>query len=241
MVILYSRLTTLSTVFSFQMSPAPTGLPLSVSDPFLLPLVHEGQDKYIPIRSSCSSTKAPSVTTLGLNIVKYHTLDDSVPGGLGNQYRENGVRFYQLTILYSDFSLRECLYACQLTSDFTQIQPPRTRELAETRKSSAKATEHGFIVPNRLPAEDYEDLMLPRLSQEHKKGMTNAETLGSDEDPWALNFEWLERKISRLSPGCSAAQASKHKLGTPFEECLELIRSAITEKVADYAPGIQTL
>lgn len=241
MVILYSRLTSLSTVFSFQISIAPPGLPLSVSDPFLLPMIHEGQDKYIPIRSGHSSTKGPSVTTLELNLVKYDILDDSGPAGLVNQYRESGVRFYQLTILYNDQSLRECLYASQLTSDSTQLQLPRTQKLAETFKTPKKVIEHGFILPNGLSLEDYEDLILPSLSPEHKTRKTTAETLQSDEDPWTLNFEWLERKISDLSPWSSASQVSKYKPGIPLDDCLELIRSSIVEKVTDSTSGIETL
>ena len=241
MVILYSRLTALSTVFSFQVSIAPPGLPLSVSDPILLPLSRESQDEYIPIRSLSSSTKEPSVTTLELNVVKYDTLDDSSPAGLWNQYRESGVRFYQLSILYNDLSLRECLYASQLTSDFTQLQLPTTRNLAETRKTPTKVIEHGFIVPNLLSSNDYEDSVLPPVSQEHKKGKTTAQILHSVEDPWTLNFEWLERKICELSPGSSAAQVPKPKPGTPFEGWMELIRSAIVEKVTDTASGIETL
>lgn len=241
MVILYSRLTALSTVFSFQISIAPPGLPLSVSDPFLLPLIHKGQDRYIPTRSGHNSTEEPSVTTLELNLVKYDILDDSGPAGLVNQYRESGVRFYQLTILYNDQSLRECLYASQLTSDSTQLQLPRTRKLAETLKTPKKLIEHGFILPDRLSLEDYEDLILPPMSREHKTRKTIAETLHSDEDPWTLNFEWLERKISDLSPLSSASQVSKYKSGIPLDDCLELIRSSIVEKVTDRTSGIQTL
>lgn len=241
MVILYSSLTAISTVFSFQISIVPPGLPLSVSDPFLLPLIHKGQNRYAPILSHCSSTKQPSVTTLELNRVKYDILDESPPAGLGSQYRECGIRFYQLTILYNDQSLCECLYASQLTSDFTQIQPPRTRKLAGTLKIPTKVVDHGFIVPNRLSPGDFEDFIRPPVSQEQKKGKTAIETLHSEEDPWTLNFEWLERKISELSPRSSADQVSQYNPRTPFDDCLDLIRSAIIEKVADSTSGIETL
>lgn len=239
MVILYSRLTALSTVFSFQISTAPPGLPLSGSDPILLPLSREGQDKYIPISSGCNSTKEPAITTVELNIVKFDTLDDSMPPGLGNQYREGGVRFYQLTLLYSDLSLHECLYASQLTSDFTQLRLPSTRGLEKTRRTPTQVIEHGFIVPNRLSYEDYENLTFPPVSQQHKIGKTTAETLPYDEDPWTLNFEWLERKISEFSPESLAAQVLEYKPET--DECLEMIRSTIVEKVTDNTSGIETL
>lgn len=241
MVILYSRLTALSTVFSFQMSIAPPGIPLSVSDPIYLPLRHEGQDRYNPISSGCVSTKKPSVTTLELNIVKYHALDESVLGGLGYQYREGGVKFYQLTILYNDLSLHQCLYASQLTSDVTQLQLPRIRKLADTHKIPKMVKERGFIVPDRPSLEGYQDHILPLVSQEHRKTNAGAETLRSDEDPWTLNFGWLEREISKLSPEPSAAQVLRYKPGTPLDECLELIRSAIIEKVTDNTSGAETL
>lgn len=241
MVILYSRLTAISTVFSFQLSIVPPGLPLSVSDPFLLPLIHEGQHRYVSILSRCSPDKQASVTTLELNRVKYDVLDESPPAGLGNQYREGGIRFYQLIILYNDQSLSECLYASQSTSDFTQIQLPRTRKLAETLKIPTKVIKQGFIVPNRLPLGEFEDFIRPPVSQEQKKWKTAIETLHSEEDPWTLNFEWLERKISELSPRSSADQVSQYNSRTSFDECLDLIRSAIVEKVAESTSGIETL
>ena len=241
LVILYSRLTALNTVFSFQISISPPGIPLSVSDPILLQLGHEGQDTYNPISSGCISTKEPSVTTLELNLVKYDALDESILGGLGYQYREGGVKFYQLTVLYNDLSLRECLYASQLTSDLTQLQLPRTRKLAETRKTPKKVKDRGFIVPNRPSLEGYQDFILPPVSPEDRKTKAAAETLRSDEDPWTLNFEWLEREISELSPESLAAQVPAYKPGTPFDEGLESIRSAIIEKVADNTSGAETL
>lgn len=241
MVILYSLWTALSTVFSFQLSIAPPGLPLSVSDPFLLPLSHEGQENCIPICSGSSSTKEPAISTLELNTVQYDTLDDSMPAGLGSQYRKCGVKFYQLIIFKNDQSLRDGLCASQSTSDFTQIQLPRTRKLAEAHETPSKLIEHGFVAPSRLPLENYENLMISRVSQEHKKGKTIAETRSSDEDPWTLNFEWLERKICEISLWPMAAQVSTYNSAAPFDDCLELILSVIVEKVNDGTSGIETL
>ncbi|MCJ1461715.1 hypothetical protein MMC07_000313 [Pseudocyphellaria aurata] len=237
MVILYSRLTALSTIFSFQMSIAPPGFPLSVSDPFLLPLSHEGQEDYIP-NSDCGSNKEPAITALELNTVQYDTLDDSLPPGLGSQYRKCGVKFYQLTIFNNDHSLRDGLCASQLTSDFTPIQLPRTRYASKTH---SEVIGRSFIIPNRLSLENHENLIISRVSQEHKKGTTTAETVYSDEDPWTLNFEWLERKICEISPRSLAVQVSKYNPATPFDKCLELIRSAIVEKMNDSISGIETL
>lgn len=241
MVALYSRLTSFGTVFTFEMSNWPPGLPLSVSDPFLLLFNHQNQDTCALISSDRVSAEKESICTLELKSVKYDVLNESMQPGLGSHYREGGIKFYQLSVLYNNLGLRECLYVGQSTAKPMQIECPRVYKHAEFRKSHAEFLQDNFIVPNQFTPEDWDDSTVYTASLQHDQDDAENEPLLVGEDPWTISFEWLERKIESLSSGSSAAQTLGYQPRVPFNESLELIQSSVFDKLNRSIPGIETL
>lgn len=238
MVVLYSRLTSVSTVFTFRMSSWPLGLPLSVSDPFLLVLSDESQGTRALISADPILVEQESISTLELNRVEYDALDETVQPGLGNQYREGGIKFYQLSILSNNLSLRQCLYVGQSTTVSMQIECPKIHDPANTCKAPAVVSQDGFIVPNRSAFEERGGSKAYTPVIQHDKNNAEGEAFLSDENPWTTNFEWLERSLSNtsLAPGMSKSQPQ-----LSFTEALELIRSSILDKLTKGTAGIETL
>ena len=237
MVVLYSRLTSLCTVFTFQTSTSPPGLPLSISDPFILPLSHELSAASTLIQSSHISAQMPSILNLQLKVVEYDIQDGSMTPGLGNQYNEGGVKFYQLLTLLNDLSLHECLYVGQPIGDSTQIQPPEVQKRRKFHDSPARVREDDFIVPNRVSLQSLEGSSLQPTRPNWNEDKSQNK-LASKEDPWTLDFEWLEREIGEHSPRFSRNQGA---IGAPLDECLHSIRSAIINKLSYGPPGIESL
>ena len=241
MVVLYSRLTSIPTVFTFQMSDRPLNLPVSVSDPFLLLLGDENEDTCALIGSDRASTAKESISTLELKSVRYDVLNESMHSRIGNQYREAGVKFYQLSVLYNNLGLRECLYVGQSTTNSMQIECPRVYKPANIRKNPAKTLQDDFVAPNQSAPEDWDKSSVHTASIRHNHDNVEDEPLLAEEDPWTISFEWLERKIDSLSPGSTAAQTSNNQPRVPLNKFLELIRASVLDNSNERIPGIETL
>jgi hypothetical protein len=239
LAVLYSRLTSLSTIFTFRMSQHPLGTPLSISDPYLLPLTDSGSKSESNDPQQLSE-ESPSLRSLELRCVKYQSRRRSNPSGPGALYREKSVRFYYLSTIYSDLSLRQCLYVGQEATDPTDVQLPAVQNRESILKTPMFISKDGFVVPNRVSAKDWEDPNLnfgPRGGSERRDGRYKSTT---DEDPFTLNFEWLEREVQSLS-GPSSKPKIQDFSGANLDQCLQSVQSIIEDKLQSSTPGLDLL
>ena len=239
MVVLYSRLTGLSTIFTFKMSQSPLSIPLSISDPYLLTLTSNEYTSKMRDHQRWSK-EIPSISSLELRSASFIFQGGSVASGLGTLYRERSVRFYYLSTLYSDLRLQKCLYVSQAATDFSHIELPVIRYRQEIPKTPTLVSEDGFIVPNRVSAKDREDPNIePELRIALNKGGEGYQSK-TGEDSRTLNFEWLERGIQSLSTSASTLGTGISS-GINFDECLEALKTAVENKLNIGTPQLDLL
>lgn len=239
MVVLYSRLTNVSSIFTFRMPQSPLSIPLSISDPYILILPGRQYNSKSHDHQQWSGEN-PSVSSLELRVAKYEFRRGSTPTGLGAFYRENSIRFYHLSILYSDLSLRKCVYVGQAATDSSHVLLPVVQYRQKIYKTPLFVSEDAFIVPNRVSAKDWED---PNLESEPRLGLKKDDggyESTVDEDSRTLNFEWLAQGIQDLltrSPTSSANKSSREDL----DECLHVIQAATEDKLNTGTPQLELL
>lgn len=228
LVILYSRLTSLSTIFTFRMSQSPLRIPMSTSDPYVLTLKgneHSYKMHSFPQRSRTN----PSIFSLELRPASYEVQKGSSPTGLGAFYREKSVRFYYLSTLYSDLSLQKCLYVSQATANPISVLPPEIHHRQEIFETIKLVSDDGFIIPNRVSAIDREDPDFePELQMALNKRGEGHQSKTID-DPQTLNFDWLERGIQSLLTRASTPNTHLYSMG--FDECLKSLKITTENKL----------
>ena len=164
--------------------------------------------------------------------MKYEIPQGSTLSGLGQIYFENDVAFYQLSLLTNDLALSESLYA-QLPKEFdAELCAPNTISRLEIAKTPAKIF-GTFIVPNGYVDRDDKDSPRNRTTEERSDAENRASPAVLDEDPWTINFEWLETEIYGNLTDASPA--------TAFLENLEFLRTEIGDRVASGGPTMETL
>lgn len=238
MVVLYSRLTSLSTIFTFRMSQSPLSIPLSISDPYLLTLMGSEYSSKKPDHQRWS-WKNPSISSLKLRAASYVFQKRSSASGLGALYRENSVRFFYLSILHSDLSLQKCLYVSQPATDPSHIQLPVVQYRQEISTTPISMPEDGFIVPNRVSAKDWEDSELKAELQIALNKKEEGDQSENDADSRTLNFEWLERGIQSLLTRASSPNPDNSCIN--LDECLETLKTATKNKLNIGTPQVNLL
>lgn len=239
MVLLYSSLTSFSTIYTFGFSQSLAGFPQSLSDPYILPLDSKTSHSLPSEGKNEASDKSNSISSLDLQLIHYKSRAGQTESGLGSFYHTNGAKFFQLIIFYNDMSLYRCLYVGQPLKNIMQVEPPRVQHRAKTPKSFAGVIEDDFIVSDRYSTEDLKCLSPVSLSPAAADvEAVEIEHLSPDEDPWTLNFEWLDKQLRGFSPK-SSEFGSGHTV--TFEQCLDMIQSAMLEKVAVGNPGVESM
>ena len=238
-MLLYSRLTSICIVYSFKVSDSPLNLPQSVSDPFLLPLLHQNDNKKITL-SRQSPNLGNVVSCLSLQRVGYDVLNASNSTGIGALYRERGVKFYQLYTLYGDLSLSQCLYVEQTPGDQMQVQTPKITKDTDILKRTVKKSELSFIAPNRSIVHNAVHLDGDLDLEERVDGNKDRTSEFPDEDPWTLNFRWLDREIQR-SLSVSSPNSYAVGPGITFEQSIRLLHSAMKKKMTTEDTTIESL
>lgn len=226
MVLLYSRLSALTSVYTFKISDSPPGLPVSVSDPFVLPLNHVIQDGPQLNHPNRAISKGRFLSTLEFTKVKYAAVGKS-------KFREFG--FFQLSVLCSDLSLSECLYFGQTTRNRTSMPIPEIQTYPAHGKAPTRSLGKGFIVPNRIPLNRFnEPKPKPQgLYSQDDKDATRGRVSHAKEDSRTLNFEIIERKIHEHLSESTTYESSTNSSLKPLDQCLELMRPLILNKVHD--------
>ena len=232
LVLLYSRLTGLTTVFTFQYARSHSNLAPSASDPYLLPLPNDGLDTSTLGASPHVLHRTSRISAMVLKALDFQSPQGSIASGLGQIYSESGVVFYQLSLLTNDLALLECLYVV-VPSDFkAEVCPPKTISRSVIAKTPAKVFSD-FIVPNGYVDWEYEDLSSIPTAEEKPEVESRASLTVHQEDPYTISFEWLESEIQNAIIGASPT--------TGFCQGLELIQNKIEVKLASAVPTMETL
>lgn len=239
MVVLYSRLTNLTSIFTFRMPQSSPKIPLSISDPYLLTLAGTESNSKSHNYQQWSGEN-PSVSSLELRVAMYEFRRGSTPSGLGAVYRENSTRFYHLSILYSDLSLQKCIYVGQAVTDSSHVLLPVVQYRQKIHKAPLFVSEDAFIVPNRVSAKDWEDHDLksePRVGLRKDDGGYESTI---DDDSRTLNFEWLAQGIQNLLARSSTSNANASSREN-LDECLHVIQAATENKLKTSTPQLELL
>lgn len=195
-----------------------------MSDPFVLPLSHIIQDGPQPKQSNPNISKGRFISTLEFTKVKYATVGKSKFGEFG---------FFQLSVLYNDMSLSECLYFGQTTGNGSSMPIPEIQIYPVRCKTPTRSLGKGFIVPNKVLFNHLNEPKPKVLSSQDDKYATRSRVSHPKEDSRTLNFEIIERKIHKHFSESTTHENSTNSSLKPLDQCLELIRSLILNKVHD--------
>lgn len=240
MVILYSSLTNFSTIYTFGISKSYAGFPQSLSDPYILPLYTKDYNGRATIEQNDIHGEVNPIFDLDLQLIDYENGGGLIASGLGSVYQTGGVKFFQLSTLHNDMSLRQCLYVGLSAADPINVETPETQQVTKTPEPLARVVQDDFIVPDRYPIEDLENINLRPLFEPKGIEVFKTEPLPPDEDPRTLDFEWLGKYL-RVPPSPSDLQGGPSPPGVPFEQCLDLIRSTILDKLAVCRSGVESM
>ena len=232
LVLLYSRLTGLTTVFTFQHARSHSNSASSASDPYLLSLPNEGLDISTIGASSHVLHGSSRISAMVLKALDFQSPQGSIASGLGQIYSESGVVFYQLSLLTNDLALSECLYV-MVPNDFkAEVCPPETISRSVIAKTPAKVFSD-FIVPSGYVDWEYEDLSYIPTAEEEPDVESRASLAVHQEDPYTISFEWLESEIHDALTGTSPTIS--------FDQGLDLIQDKIEVKLASAVATMDTL
>lgn len=229
-VLLYSRLSGMTTIFNIQHPTSSSGRAISTSDPCLLQLLIEPEDlKTSEIRCYSSNPKR-RISALALRLVPFGFYNAGPPSGLGQLYVENDVTFYQLSIMFNDLSLSECLYWGAGAGLDLEIRPPDTRIQKGIVKTATKVPPD-FIVPDGFEDQDSDDNLEETRPQLPTMGASSTLLEIASEDPWTISLEWLEEELHEV----------ESSNGRAFDEILEHLYDAIGDRCVGGSPDMEIL
>ena len=239
LVLLYSRLTGLTTVYTFQKSPATIGLSQSTSDPYALNLSNV-VDKSAHLATTARPVQQKSISTLMLQKLEYAIRPGYGSSGKGNQYMKGNVRFYQLSTLFNDLSIEQSLYASAPSGRITSIHPPDITLLA-VPKLSAKTAIDRFIVPDGILDEDMIKSHDESNNIGSKERMIEEDSASGADGQWTVNFQWLERHLHSFAPRSCSLERITSPIAKSFEGVLEILQSVLGHKPNSDESGIRLL
>ena len=225
-------MTGLTTVFTFQYARSFSSSAPCAVDPYFLPLRYDELDVLASTANLQDSRRSSGISALTLKAVKYESLHDSIPSVLGQIYLENGVAFYQLSLLTNDLTLWQCLYVEIPKELKVEVCPPNTIHRLEIAKTPAEVIDD-FIVPNGYPDQDYKDS--PHIPTANEESDTESQAIFAvlDEDPRTIVFEWLNNETDGTLTRVSAT--------TAFHENLDVLLDEIEDAIASNVPKMETL
>ena len=232
LVLLYSRRTSLTTVFTFRYARSHSNLAPSASDPYLLPLPDDGLDTSTLGAGPHPLHRSSRISAMVLKTLEFQSPQGSIASGLGQVYSDSGVVFCQLSLLTNDLALSECLYVVIPTDFKAEVCPPETISRSVIAKTPAKVFSD-FIVPSGYVDWEHEDLPCIPTAEEELDVESRASLAVHQEDPYTISFEWLEIEIQDALTGASPT--------TGFDQGLDRIQNKIEVKLASAVPTMETL
>ncbi|KAF2261342.1 hypothetical protein CC78DRAFT_570583 [Lojkania enalia] len=148
LVLLYSRLNSLLTVFQFRGHELEPTIPISGSDPIDL-------DFHGSLQNSTNNLQR--ISSIYVDRMTFRESDRVKPSGIGSIYLSDGVCFYRATVVLSDLSVREALlFSIPQASEGCFVEPPSWTTMIYPPRPEPSATvvteEDDFIVPDGLDA-----------------------------------------------------------------------------------------
>ena len=221
MVILYSRLKGLASVFAFRHSKL-AGPASSAFDPCLLPLPYLGSLPQDPQKSREEKPSQHPPVCLYANAI--------IPKGQGWEHQEifNHAKFYLLRVLNHDLSLSEHLYVASKLPSLS-LEPPDVPKHSRKAKTPAEVNDD-FIVPDGAvddsaseidPETDQQDAMLVDSATAIHQALVRT-----------LDMCWLVEQTG---------EKHKDSAALPLNGVLEVIKDGIAEKLSSPIPGHETL
>ena len=198
------------------------------SDPYILTLPTDEPAIFTSGTTSFGSHRSSRISAIILQAIRYESPQGSVLSGPGKIFHENGVAFYQLSLLTNDLALSECLYAEVHNNFKAELCPPNTVRHSHIAKTPSKTFDQ-FIVPDGYIDREYEASPDERAADEVSETENRASLVVPNEDPHTISFEWLENEIHDTLNNAFPTVA--------FDEGLELLRNAIEDKMSS---GIMT-
>lgn len=213
-ILLYSRLTALNTVFTFETPQLLVKLPSSVCDPYMFP--------YTNLNNSAS----PRCLSLAFNVLPHESHRSQIRDGYTTWY-------LKCVALGNDLSLSEWFIVASSHQMLHPLGAPQSQSrLALLRKSLYRADDD-FIVPNGILDSDGQEAWSVRTpSLRNTGGADRHGTLASDlppsRDEWTIDFEWLTDHINSTQ-------------STPLNEVLQPVVSRFVDRIEALDPGIVSL
>ena len=202
-------------------------MPLSVSDPYQLPLGLAIEPSSQSGKDGDHTQSKLRVLALILSGLKYDVSPRFQSSGPGKKYLDEDIKFYQLSILYNDLSVRESIYAQASGSELYNVSAPTVKSFVRSVKARPKYVNDDFVVPDGFMVDDLQDTGFRHRSTQHSRRRTKA-TEGQS-DPWTLDFSWLQRSLQKVR---TPTVASRSKLGdTPPRLSLEAALEKVSLKI----------
>jgi len=236
-VLLYSRLRNLITVYNLEHSTSSPTQCSSASDPHILnlPRGHESPES----ETGASDLGAePQISAMVLKTVPYDSPYGSTPSGLGKLYTKNNIHFYQLSTLFNDSAVLESVYAAVYTTFTSLVHPPDLRTRKDVAKTPVSVSDE-FVVPDGtfygqfLDPEEFNERPSTHQRTKHSEQEIWSESKGLDLDPWTINFEWLEKDVHEV--------LSERARTKQFDEVLEMLYAEIENMLILGNPTVETL
>lgn len=219
-------------------------MPLSVSDPYQLPLG-------LAIEPSSQSGKGGDDTQSKLRILalilsglKYDVSSRFQPSGPGKTYLDEDIRFYQLTTLYNDLSVRESIYARASSSELDNVSAPTAKSFARSVKARPKYVNDDFVVPDGFMVDDSPDIGFRYRAIRHSRNFQRrTRATEGHSDPWTLDFSWLQRSLqkARIPTVASRSKLGDAPPGLSLEAALEKVSPKIRGRLVLVKASNETL
>ena len=227
-ILLYSRLTSLVTVYTFQYVHSQ-GRAISMLDPYILPLAREDDSR--ERLESIDDRNRSSLSTLVLRPLTYGSLTNSAASGLAQQYMDEGCQFYQLTKFNNNLEISERLYVQPPIQPSASLQAPRVRTRRQEPKTPSMHKEF-FFVPDGIVLEETLNVMNDAAFEATSLALPKE----AEEDPRTINLEWLVQILYN-----STVDRDAQGMNIAIGEALDMIKAAIqSEEIVD-CPGSDTL
>ena len=191
-LLLYSRLSGLTTGFRFAESDGNVTVPQSVSDPYRIEYPAE-----LWHRDHKKNARDRNISSLLLVSTKYSTLVNTNPKRSNSIPRGNQLELYGLFVLANDLSLHRCVYERGLTAaEWRRWKAEKVEVVNRTdpgtsssnrRVRHEQAEDDAFVV-----GDDYlSPCEAPRETSRDGRGDLSKATACVDRDIWTLQWEWL--------------------------------------------------
>lgn len=233
MVVLYSRTSELTTVFTFGLTPS-LQLPQSISDPFILPLSNMQREEASGANEPQITSQKRILSTLCLRLLtdsylsrarSEEPLDESFPSGMP---------LYQLFILYKDLGVSERLYVY-----LGDGENPLGRYLAQKIQLSSAETlkvtgRKSFVVPDAFMSDaEGSDSRNEVSNDEVVRNTRRRKSSTASKDAWVLDLKWLATAIEE-------SRSTGNTRNSSAELFVKVIYNAMAA-LDDQTPGVHVL